>query len=76
MSSEHFTVTVGEREYDVVLNAKGQAISVTTRVERCGSWGVRRLYPIDYRTIPGPTVCAVIQAAQAMQQQPNQERRL
>jgi hypothetical protein len=74
MSNKHFTVTVGGREYRVELSPEGKAIRVMTAVIRSGRRIIRRVFPLEYRDLPGPTVIAVIQAAQAMQQ-PNQERK-
>jgi hypothetical protein len=74
MSSEHFTVTVGEREYRVELTAEGKPVGVTIRITRHGGFEIRpshtrRIFPMEYRDLPGPTTSAAIQAAQVAQRQ-------
>jgi hypothetical protein len=71
---EKFTVTVGKRQYRVELTSKGKAVRVITRIDMNGSSGPvlahdRQVYPMQYRDLPGPTVIAVLEAAQAMQRQ-------
>jgi hypothetical protein len=64
MSNEHFTVTVRGREYHVVLTPKGEAISVTNRVKKYGSWCTHEHMGYGYSLLASP-VRAAIKAAQA-----------